>query len=84
MKEFIIKYVEDENEENVKYYMVRGANSKKQAHDVVCNYIEENDHHPSVNYGYTLTSVRSAPIIHYTIEENSCIFQFYGDWPTAI
>jgi hypothetical protein len=53
-KHYIVKYVEDEDEDNVKTYELF-APSKKKATDKVVDYIEENNHHPSINYGFTLT-----------------------------
>jgi hypothetical protein len=66
MKTFIVKYVEDEDESNVKYYQVQ-ASSQKNAYDRVSDYIDENNHHPSINYGYTISTVKSALRIDYVI-----------------
>lgn len=70
MRTYIVRYVEDEEEDNVKYYQVE-AYVQADAHSKVDDYIEENNHHPSINYGYTLSTVKSAPKIDYIVPKTS-------------
>lgn len=53
---FIVKYVEDENVVNTKHYSVF-ASSKKKAVEIVSDFIRKQNHHKSINYGYTLSIV---------------------------
>lgn len=70
MRTYIVRYVEDEDEYNVKYYQV-DAYAQVDAHTKVEDYIEENNHHPSINYGYILSTVKNAPRIDYIVPEPS-------------
>lgn len=63
---WLVKYVEDEDENNIKTYGV-WAQFKNKAIDKVIGYIDENNHHPSINYGFTLSAKISNDTADYEI-----------------
>ena len=53
-KTYTVIYREEQDENNRKKFKVTTIGGKKSATNKVIEYIEENNIHPSINYGYSL------------------------------
>lgn len=58
MTRFLVKYIDDLDDENTKTFGIK-AKSKVLAAELVTIYIEETNFHPSINYGFSLRTIPS-------------------------